>query len=242
MMREDPVTHNTDINREQQYLCKERCIMAVWVLFGFGNYISDIFDMIHAHNDRVKAVVKNFEPTGEQLNDIKRRIAILGYEIPIIDLHDFKPAPGEFYMYGFHKGRDRVLESLEETYTITFSNLIDPSAHIGSNVTLGRGVCIGPHTVIAPNVRIENFSSINRACSIGHDTEIEEYVTINPGVSIAGLVRIGKRTTVGIGAVIIDKIHVGSNSIIGAGAVVVRDVPDRVVSVGVPAKTIREIT
>jgi sugar O-acyltransferase (sialic acid O-acetyltransferase NeuD family) len=216
--------------------------MAVWVVFGFGNYSSDIFDIIHSRKDRVKAVVKNFEASEEQLNDIKKRIAILDYTIPIIDLADFKPAHDELYTYAFHTGRDRVLQSLEETYTIKFSNLIHPSVYLGSNVTLGRGICIGPHTVIAPNVRIENFSMINRSCSIGHDTEIGEYVTINPGVSIAGLVRIGKRTTVGIGAVIIDRIQVGSDSIVGAGAVVVRNVPDRVVSAGVPAKTIREIT
>jgi sugar O-acyltransferase (sialic acid O-acetyltransferase NeuD family) len=215
--------------------------MATWVLFGFGNYISDIFDIIHAHHDTVKAVVKNFEPTKEQLDDIKRRIALIGYEIPIIDLDMFDPAPGEHYMYGFHTGREKVIRSLEDTYSIKFSNLIHPTAHVGSNVGLGRGICIGPHTVIAPNVRIENFSSINRSCSIGHDTEIGEYVTINPGVSIAGLVKVGERTTIGIGAVVIDKIRVGSDSIIGAGAVVIRDVPDHVVSAGVPAKTIREI-
>lgn len=215
--------------------------MVMWVLFGFGNYISDIFDIIHANHDKVKAVVKNFEPTDEQLDDIKRRIILLGYEVPIVDLDKFDPAPGECYMYGFHTGREKVLQSLEDTYNIRFSNLIHPSAYIGSNVGLGRGICIGPYTVIAPNAQIENFSSINRSCSIGHDTEIGEYVTINPGVSIAGLVRIGKCTTIGIGAVVIDNIHVGSDSIIGAGAVVVRDVPDHVVSVGVPAKTIREI-
>jgi len=240
MMYQESVIHKKKLNLDNDNHVEEY-FMAKWVLFGFGNYISDIFDMIHAHHDLVKAVVKNFEPTEEQLADIKRRIALLGYEIPIVDLNKFDPTPGERYIYGFHTGREKVLQSLEDTYRIKFSNLIHPSAYIGSNVGLGRGICIGPHTVIAPNVRIENFSSINRSCSIGHDTEIGEFVTISPGVSIAGLVRIGERTTIGIGAVVIDKIRVGSDSFIGAGAVVVRDVPDHVVSVGVPAKTIREI-
>jgi acetyltransferase EpsM len=225
----------------KNYIQIEEDFMAMWVLFGFGNYISDIFDIIHANNDMVKTVVKNIEPTDEQLENIKRRIAVLGYEIPIIDLKEFNPAPGENYLYGFHKGREKVLQSLEDTYSIKFSNLVHPTTCIGSNVELGRGICIGPHTVIAPNAKIKNFCSINRSCSIGHDTEIGEYVTISPGVSIAGLVRIGERTTIGIGAVVIDNIRVGSDSVIGAGAVVVRDVPDHVVSVGVPAKTIREI-
>jgi len=214
--------------------------MTMWTLFGFGTYISDIFDIIHAHHDRVRAVVKNYEPTEEQLSDIKRRIAYCGYDIPIIGLNDFEPVNGDHYMFGFHDGKDKHYQSLEDTYHIRFSNLIHPSVHLGSNVELGRGICCGAHTVIAPNVRIGNFCSINRSCSIGHDTEIGEYVKINPAVAIAGYVKIGEQTTIGIGAVIINRIRVGSHSLIGAGAVVVRDVPDHVVSVGVPAKTVKE--
>jgi sugar O-acyltransferase (sialic acid O-acetyltransferase NeuD family) len=214
--------------------------MNMWILFGFGTYISDIFDIIHAHHDRVRAVVKNYEATEEQLSEIKRRCAYCGYEIPIIDLKDFKPVTGDHYMFGFHDGKDKHYKALEDEHHIRFSNLVHPSVIIGSNVDLGRGICIGAHSVIAPNARIGNYCTINRSCSIGHDTEIGEYVKINPGVSIAGYVKIGEQTTIGIGAVIINRIHVGSHSLIGAGAVVVREVPDHVVSVGVPAKTIKE--
>ncbi len=214
--------------------------MTMWTLFGFGTYISDIFDIIHAHHDRVRAVVKNYKPTEEQMSEIKRRVACCGYDIPIIDLEDFKPVDGDHYMFGFHDGRDKNYQSLEDKYHIRFSNLIHPSVTIGSNVRLGRGICIGAHSVIAPNASIGSYCTINRSCSIGHDTEIGDYVKINPGVSIAGYVRIGEQTTLGIGSVIINRINVGSHSFIGAGAVVVRDVPDHVVSVGVPAKTIKE--
>jgi acetyltransferase-like isoleucine patch superfamily enzyme len=37
-------------------------------------------------------------------------------------------------------------------------------------------------------------------------------------------------------------VRVGRYSLIGAGAVVVRDIPDRVVAYGVPARVIRAIT
>jgi sugar O-acyltransferase (sialic acid O-acetyltransferase NeuD family) len=214
--------------------------MTMWTLFGFGTYISDIFDIIHGQHDHVRAIVKNYEPTEEQLAEIKRRISYCGYEIPIIDMKDFKPVAGDHYMFGFHDGKSKDYSLLEDTCQIRFSNLIHPSATLGSNIALGRGICIGANTVIAPNVRIGNYCTINRACSIGHDTEIGEYVKINPAVAIAGYVKIGEQTTVGIGAVIINRIKVGSHSLIGAGAVVVRDVPDHVVSVGVPAKTIKE--
>jgi sugar O-acyltransferase (sialic acid O-acetyltransferase NeuD family) len=214
--------------------------MRQWVIFGFGNYISDIFDIIHNNGEKIKAVIINFNPSEKQLENIRRRISLLQYDVPLISLQDFQPSADESYIYGFHIGRDGVVSKLEETYRITFSNLIHPTAYIGSNVQFGRGVCIGPNSVIAPNVKIGNFCSINRACSIGHDTDLGEFTTINPGVAMAGMITVGDRTMIGIGAVIIDGIHIGKHSIVGAGAVVVKDVPDNVVVVGIPAKILRK--
>ena len=49
-------------------------------------------------------------------------------------------------------------------------------------------------------------------------------------------VKIGDGTFVGANAVIKQGIRVGKNAMIGAGAVVVKDVPDNLTVVGVPAK------
>ena len=57
---------------------------------------------------------------------------------------------------------------------------------------------------------------------------------------MASSVVIGDCTYIGMGANIIDQTSVGSHCIVGAGAVVIRDVPDRVLAVGVPARIARE--
>jgi sugar O-acyltransferase (sialic acid O-acetyltransferase NeuD family) len=187
----------------------------------------------------VKAVVNNIRPTEAQRANLDRRLSLAGYEVPVVELDDFRPASGEKYCYGFFKGRRRLIESVKATYGIRFPPLVHSSAYLGSNVFVGEGVIIGPHAVIAPNCKLGDFSLINRALSIGHDTELGEYCTIAPGASIAGMVRIGTGTTVGIGATIIDGIAVGQGSFVGAGAVVVKDVPDGVVVAGVPARVLR---
>jgi sugar O-acyltransferase (sialic acid O-acetyltransferase NeuD family) len=174
------------------------------------------------------------------LEMLKKRISVLPYDVPVIPLDQFQPSGNEKFMYGFHTGRCPIIHDLETKYRITLSSLIHPSVEAGSNIRMGRGVCIGPQSVVGPNVTIGNFTSINPPSSIGHDTILGECTTINPGVSIAGMVTIGNRTLVGIGAVVIDGIHIGENSIIGAGAAVVKDVPDNVVVVGVPAKILRK--
>jgi sugar O-acyltransferase (sialic acid O-acetyltransferase NeuD family) len=214
--------------------------MDQWVIFGFGDYISDVFDIINANGGKIKAVIDNPNLRQAGPENLERRISLLSYAVPVVPLPDFRPAPGDKYMYGFLTTRELVLEDLEKTYDIRFSSIIHPSAYLGSNERIGRGVIISPHAVIGPNVRIGSFTLINRACNIGHDTEIGEFCQINPGASVAGLVTIGDRTTIGIGATVIDKIHIGRHSFVGAGAAVVGDVPDDVVVVGVPAKILKK--
>jgi sugar O-acyltransferase (sialic acid O-acetyltransferase NeuD family) len=211
-----------------------------WVVFGFGNYLSDIFDLIRASRGRIKKIVNNINPTKEQWEDVKRRIAFLGYDVPIVDLSDFQSEKKEKYCYGFINGREKLITFLKQKHKIKFSCLIHPTAYLGSNVSYSEGVCVGAHSVIAPNCIIGDFSVINRASSIGHDTLLGEYSTIAPGVSIAGMVKIGCRTTIGIGATINNDLRIGDNSLIGAGSVVIDDVPDDVVVVGNPARFLRK--
>ena len=211
-----------------------------WVIFGFGNYLSDIADIIHARQGRIGAIVNNIRPTEKQWEDLRRRVSLLGYDVPVLELADYEPADGEKYFYGFFGGRDKVLPAFKHTYGITFSPLVHPTAYLGSHARYGEGAIICPHAVIGPNSRIGNFTRINRASTIGHDTEIGDFSDVAPGASIAGLVRIGEKTTIGIGSTVIDGVSIGSNSVVGAGAAVVSDVPDNVVVVGVPAKVLRK--
>jgi sugar O-acyltransferase (sialic acid O-acetyltransferase NeuD family) len=214
--------------------------MTKWIIFGFGNYISDIIDIIHSQGDTVKAVINNYQASGDDLKKLHERLSRLPYDIPVSAISAFRPSPDENYLYGFQKGRGPVIKDIEAKYNISFSTAVHSSVHLGSGVRTGKGVCIGPGTVIAPNVNIHDYCSINRSCSIGHDTTVLECATINPGVSIASSVTAGEGSLIGIGGVIIEGITIGRNSVVGAGAVVVRDVPDNVVVVGVPAKILRQ--
>ena len=214
--------------------------MRQWVVFGFGNYLSDIFDIIHSNKETIKAIVRNIEPTQEQLENLKLRITLLGYEVPITDLGDFHPRKNERYCYGFITGRHKLVHSLKRSHNINFSSPIHKTAYLAANSSHGEGVCIGPHSIIGPNSHIGDFSVINRASSIGHDTVLREFSTISPGVAIAGMVKIGRNTFIGIGAAIADGISIGDDSIVGAGSVVLDDVPQGVVVVGAPAKILRK--
>jgi serine O-acetyltransferase len=63
---------------------------------------------------------------------------------------------------------------------------------------------------------------------------------VRDGIRSGGLFEIGDRVLLGINAIVLGPCRIGSDVTIGAGSVATRDVPDRVVVGGVPARNLRE--
>ena len=81
---------------------------------------------------------------------------------------------------------------------------------------------------------------MNTNASVDHECRLADGVHVAPGARIAGCVEIGRCAMVGIGAVILPRLRIGEGAIVGAGAVVTRDVPDRAVVYGNPARIVRQ--
>jgi sugar O-acyltransferase (sialic acid O-acetyltransferase NeuD family) len=156
-------------------------------------------------------------------------------------LKQFKFNKDKKYLYG--SGKTDTRNKLKELFNIPFENLttlICSNGFISKTTDVGNGSVINPNCTIAGKSKIGNNVFINRNVSIGHHTIIGDNTSINPSVSIAGNVSIGENCQIGIGAVILDNLKIGNNVIIGAGSVVTKDIPDNVVSYGVPSKVIKK--
>ena len=81
---------------------------------------------------------------------------------------------------------------------------------------------------------------VNRAASVGHHANLADFISIGPNATLAGHVTLGFGAAVGAGATLLPGITVGEHAIVGAGAVVTRDVPDRSLVVGNPARVVRD--
>lgn len=125
---------------------------------------------------------------------------------------------------------------------LTPINAIHPKTVIARSVELGRGVVILAGAVINPESVIGDNVIINTAASVDHDNTIERDVHLSPGVHTGGRVYVERGVHVGLGAVVLPDRRIGAYSVVGAGAVVDRDLPPRVVAVGVPARTVRAVT
>lgn len=119
-------------------------------------------------------------------------------------------------------------------------NYIHPSVLISPNVTIGKGVYILLGTTIMPHTVINDYVMISMGVHLAHHNILEEGVFLSTGCNFGASIHAYKYAYCGISSTIMTGLHVlGEDCLIGAGAVVIRDVPDKAVMAGVPAKVLR---
>jgi len=119
--------------------------------------------------------------------------------------------------------------------------LIHGRAMVSPSTIIGVGSVVMAGAVVSADVRVGDNVTVYSGTLIEHDSVIDDHVHMSPGVHLAGGVHIEEGTFIGIGASIIQGVRVGHWTTIGAGAVVLKDLPENVVAVGVPARPIRKL-
>ena len=118
---------------------------------------------------------------------------------------------------------------------------VHPAAVLSTAATIGAGTVVMPLAVVNADARLGEGVIINTGAVIEHDCVVGDYAHISPNAVLGGRVHVGSFSHLGLGAVVLPGLHIGSRSIIGAGAVVVRDIPDDVVAMGVPARVSQRV-
>jgi len=115
---------------------------------------------------------------------------------------------------------------------------------IGKNCIIHSHVWIADRVIIGNNVRVEAFAFIPEGVTI------EDNVFIGPRVTFTNdkhppsknwqktLVKVG--ASLGACVTVLPGVTIGREAVIGAGSLVTKDIPDKVVAYGVPAKVRRE--
>jgi sugar O-acyltransferase (sialic acid O-acetyltransferase NeuD family) len=200
---------------------------------------------------------------GREVADIARHQAQVNGEIKVLgfiddnrDLHDQSldglPILGDWSWFESANRKDmavvcavgspqicRRLVERANALGLSFASVVSPLAHISSFARLGQGVTVFPKVVINTGTFVDNYSILNVAATVSHDAIVGRYSNINPGAHLAGNVTIGEGCYIGMGASVIQGRTVGAWSVVGAGTVVIRDLPDDVTAVGVPAEIIK---
>jgi acetyltransferase-like isoleucine patch superfamily enzyme len=81
---------------------------------------------------------------------------------------------------------------------------------------------------------------VNSGAVVEHDVEVDEYAHVAPNAAMGGGSSLGAFSHLGIGASVLPCVRIGAHTVVGAGAVVVKNLPDEVVAIGVPAMIHRQ--
>lgn len=125
---------------------------------------------------------------------------------------------------------------------------------IRDNTVIGRDCMVGSYVDIEGDVRIGDCVSLQSGCYLTRGVIIEDEVFCGPRIVTMNdkhisyhrpsLVftrrapRLLRAARIGGGSILCPGVTIGENALIGAGSVVTRDVPDRCIALGNPARIV----
>lgn len=209
-------------------------------IFGSGGFAKEVAFLIVAIN---KAKL-NYRLKGFIDVSPKEKIIRIGdYNYPILnesELNDVSKYTNACFAIGI--GNPDVIKTLIKRFSSVFDfpNLIHPNFEaLIQQVEFGRGNIVTAGCIFTIDIKIGSFNIFNLNCTIGHDSIIGDGNVINPGTQISGGVKIGNYNLIGTNTAILQYISLGDENVIGAGALLNKDLDNRKVAVGVPAKVIK---
>ena len=200
------------------------------IIVGAGGYAKSVLDSV----DHM-----NFEMAG-YIDDIKEKgvyhqgYPVLGNTIDCIE----NPETFVYFVAIGNKSKRKLWFDRLKERNLSLINVIDKSAIVSHAATLGEGCFIGKLAILNHGSSVGDNCVINTRALIEHGCCIKDHVNISTNSTLNGDVICENGSFIGSGTVINGQLTIGEWALVGSGAVVIRDVKERTVVVGVPAKEI----
>jgi len=204
------------------------------VLWGASGHARVLAEFLGALNYEIVALVDNDPGVTSFLPDV-----------PVLHgasaLHDWRSSrPGELHALvavGGWRGMERLeLQQALADAGYIIPTAVHPRAFVAADATIGPGSQVLALAAVAAAARIGAGCIVNTSASVDHECRLDDGVHVGPGAALAGNVIVGRHAFIGTGAAVVPNVTIGADAIVGAGAVVIRDVPDRAVVYGNPAR------
>ena len=118
--------------------------------------------------------------------------------------------------------------------------VVHPRAAVSPAARVGRGTVMMANATVNADAVVGEGVIVNSGAVVDHDVGVGEYAHVAPNATMGGGSSLGAFSHLGIGASVLPCVHIGARTVVGAGAVVVKNLPDEVVAIGVPARIHRQ--
>lgn len=209
-----------------------------FVLWGSAGHALVLVDLLARLGARVVASFDNDERAAP-LPGLDLHVGPAGFERWLATQRDPGSVCG-LAAIGGARGRDRLaIQALFARHGLQLPAVAHPQAALDPGAALGAGTQVLAQAVVAAGARLGAACIVNHRAGVDHECVLGDGVHVGPGATLCGLVRVGDGAFVGAGAVVLPRLAIDADAVVGAGAVVTRDVPDRAVVAGNPARPVQ---
>jgi sugar O-acyltransferase (sialic acid O-acetyltransferase NeuD family) len=204
------------------------------IIIGGGGFAKEVIWLANDCNRKVRGVLDDLVQTH---NTQVQGATVLGDVSSWVNYKDC-----EFIIaIGSPRTRQKVLEKMLTFGEPDFATLIHPSVRLSNTVSIGEGSIICAGSILTADISLGKHNILNLNVTVGHECEFSDYVTIAPMVAVSGNVKLHYLVEVGTGAVIRQGLELAEGSMLGMGGILTKNIPERMIYAGNPAKKLKEI-
>lgn len=152
-------------------------------------------------------------------------------------VRDYEPRPDEAVVLAIGKPELRVsIGASLRRRGARFATVIHPLAYVAASARIGAGCIVAPFATVGAHAELAENVVLTFYASVAHDARVGEGSALSPYSVANGGAVLGRASFLGAGSVVNPMKRVGEYARVAAGSVVYRDVPDRSLASGNPAK------
>lgn len=122
------------------------------------------------------------------------------------------------------------------------ATFVHPSAYVAPDVIIEPGVIIMPLVMISSRAHLKRGCIAMVGSSIGHNTELGELNHVAAQAVVGAYIKTGVGVHIGLNSTIRERIIIGDYATLGMGSVLTKNIGDKEIWVGNPARFLRMAT
>lgn len=203
------------------------------ILIGGGGHCKSVIDVAESAGYTILGILDRPEEVGKKVLDYK----VIGTDddmVKYVDQAEFIVTVGQI------KSPDlRIkLHKMVEQVGGKLATIIAPTAHVSKYAQLGEGTVVMHQAVVNADAKIGKGCIINTFANIEHDVVIGDYCHISTGAMVNGGAMVADGTFLGSQSVVNQCVKIERGGVIASLSVVNKDITEKGIYAGNPAKLI----